>query len=130
MRILSPTPRCDRYYAAIAEMAERHRRIILGLTATERPEYVQRLVAESEIAFGVWPDPRGTGGCGFHLIKGRGHLAALLADELPNALTTTAIPCVGQAQAIAAERFWEASARTQNRPRALCQEKPRIVRTR
>jgi hypothetical protein len=111
-------------------MAERHRRIILGLTATERPEYVQRLVAESEIAFGVWPDPRGTGGFGFRLIKGREHLAALLADDLPNPMTTTAIPCVGQTQAITAEEFWEGTAPSPNPPKALLQAKPRIVRTR
>ena len=51
------------------------------------------------------PTPNGAGGFGFHLIKGRGHLAVLKA-RLPDELTTTAIPCVGIDQAMAAEEIW------------------------
>jgi hypothetical protein len=106
MQMTSPTPHSDTFYAAVADMAEAVRHKIVTLVNGGRFEYVQRLVAESEIAFGVWPDPHGTGGFGFHLIKGRQHLVALLEVELPNEMTTTAIPCLGREQALAAEHVW------------------------
>jgi hypothetical protein len=103
--MLSPPTHGDAFYDALATMAEKLRRTITALVDGERFQYVQRRVADSEIVFGVWPDAQGTGGFGFHLIKGRRHLAAVMA-ELPDELTTAAIPCVGAEQAIAAEQLW------------------------
>src|SRR5215208_199424 len=104
--MVSRVPHSDTFYGAVAEMAERLRHTIIGLIDEERFKFVQRRVAESEIVFGVWPDPDVTGGFGFHLIKGRSHLAALSGVHIPDEVTTTAIPCVGIEQAIAAEQLW------------------------
>ena len=103
--MLSPPTHGDAFYDALATMAEKLRHTIIALADGERLQYVQRRVADSEIVFGVWPKAQGTGGFGFHLIKGRRHLAAVMA-ELPNELTTAAIPCVGAEQAVAAEQLW------------------------
>lgn len=109
-----PMPHSDTFYDALAAMAEELRHTIIALVEEERLPFVQRRVVNSEIVFGVWPDPEGTAGFGFHLIKGRGHLAALSAG-LPEASTTTAIPCVGLEQALAAERLWGEPDPKQNR---------------
>ena len=103
--MVSPTLHSDTFYGALAEMAEKLRHEIVGLPNGERLPFVQRRVTDSEIVFGVWPDPDAAGGFGFHLIKGRGHLAGLKA-KLPDELKTTAIPCVGIDQAMAAEQLW------------------------
>ena len=113
----------DTFYAALAEMAEELRRTILSLANGERLEFVQQRVDNSEIVFGVWPDSGQTGGFGFHLIKGRGHLAALSGAKLPDEVTTTAIPCVGLEQAIAAEQVWGAPDPDQTPLKAARQKK-------
>jgi hypothetical protein len=110
-------------------MAETARQVIVALTNGERLQYLQRRVTESEIVFGVWPDPAETGGFGFHLIKGRGHLAAL-SDKLPDELTTTAIPCVGLDQAIAAEQIWGAVDQSRNTSQGAPHEKQKIAKPR
>ena len=126
--MISPTPHSDGFYSALAEMAEKLRNTIIALPDEERSGYVQRRVAKSEIVFGVWTDPRGTGGFGFHLIKGQGHLAALLGAALPNELTTTAIPCVGPAQAVAAEQLWGKLGPNQTPSEATPKEKRKIAK--
>lgn len=93
------------FYDALAEMAERLRRTIVALADEERLPHLLHRVSNSAIVFGVWPDPDQPSGFGFHLIKGRGHLA-VLSGELPDEMTTTAIPCVGPEQATAAETVW------------------------
>ena len=95
----------DRYYAALADMAEALRHEILGMDDALRSDHVTDLVERSETAFGVWPDGHEPGGYGFHLIKGpdRGGAAAL---ALPDAETTVAIPCAGWRQAVAAQEVW------------------------
>ena len=105
-RLAFSPPHSDTFYAAVADMAERLRHTIIGLIAEERLGYVQRLVAESEIVFCVWPDPSSRGGFGFRLIKGWRHLPAIAASTMPNEMTTSAIPCVGGEQALAAEGVW------------------------
>lgn len=86
-------------------MAEGLRRTIVALADEERLPHLLHRVSNSTIVFGVWPDPDQQSGFGFHLIKGRGHLG-VLSGELPDEMTTTAIPCVGPEQAIAAETVW------------------------
>jgi len=93
------------FYDALAEMAERLRQRIIGLVDELRFPYVSHLAQNSAIVFGVWPDSDQPASFGFHLIKGRGHVAAL-SGERPDERTTTAIPCVGLEQAIAAEALW------------------------
>ena len=126
--MISPTPHSDCFYNALAEMAETLRLAIIALPDEERSEYVQRRVAKSEIVFGVWTDPRGSAGFGFHLIRGQGHLAALLDAALPNELTTIAIPCVGLDQAVAAEQLWGKRDPNQNPSEAAPQKKRRIAK--
>ena len=46
-------------------MVEKLRHTIIALVGDERFRYVQQRVANSDIVFGVWPDPQGTGGLGF-----------------------------------------------------------------
>jgi len=93
------------FYDALAEMAEELRRTIVALADEDRLPHLQHRVSNSAIVFGVWPEPDQPGGFGFHLIKGRGHLA-LISGELPDETTTAAIPCVGLEQAMAAETVW------------------------
>jgi hypothetical protein len=126
--MVSPTPHSDGFYSALAEMAERLRHTIIALPDEQRSEYVQRRAAKSEIVFGVWTDPRATGGFGFHLIKGQGHLAALLGATLPNELTTIAVPCVGLDQAVAAEQLWGKLGPTQNPSEDTSQEKRKVAK--
>lgn len=127
--MVSPTPHSDNFYSALAEMAETLRLTIIALPDEQRTEYVHRRVAKSEIVFGVWTDPRRTGGFGFHLIKGQGHLAALLG-ALPNELTTIAIPCVGLDQAVAAEQLWGKLGPNQNPAESAHLEKRKIAKPR
>jgi hypothetical protein len=106
VKVASKTaPQSDTFYASLATMAEKLRHEIIALVDDERLPYLHRRAVGSEVVFGVWPDPRENAGFGFHLIKGRGHLAALLGEPLDE-LTTTAIPCVGLEQAMAAEQLW------------------------
>jgi hypothetical protein len=103
-------------------MAERFRRTILALADDERFPHVKRRVESSVIVFGVWPAPAEPTGFGFHLIKGQGHLAAL-SGQLPDEMTTTAIPCVGLEQAIAAEQLWGVCDPTADSPEVPIVEK-------
>jgi hypothetical protein len=96
----------DSFFAALADMAEALRHSIIPLSAEERTEYVNWLAIESEIVFGVWPDPKGVGGFGFQLIKGQRHLPAITAFGVPDEIKITAIPCVGYEQAVAAKDVW------------------------
>ena len=59
--MVSPTLHSDTFYGALAEMAEKLRHEIVGLPNGERLPFVQRRVTESEIVFGVWPDPDAAG---------------------------------------------------------------------
>ena len=115
------------FYDALAEMAERLHRTIVALADEERLPHLLNRVSNSAIVFGVWPDPDQPSGFGFHLIKGRGHLAAL-SGELPDEMTTTAIPCVGLEQAIAAETVWGDPDPASNSPEISALEKQKKPR--
>lgn len=107
----SRAPLSGSFYHALAALAERLRRTIMDLADSDRFPFVSQRVAESQVVFGVWPDTAGNEGSGFHLIKGRGYLAAL-SGELPDESIMTAIPCVGMEQAVAAEAYWGELARS------------------
>jgi hypothetical protein len=63
-------------------MAEELRQAILGMrNDAERSDYAMKVVAESDMVFGVWPDPDAANGVGIQVIKGEDIMPPLVGFE-------------------------------------------------
>jgi hypothetical protein len=67
------------------------------------PTVVKKLIQGANIAIGIWQDAAEPNGVGWHVIKGRRHLANITSSGVPAGLKVTGIPCTCVEQAIAAE---------------------------
>jgi hypothetical protein len=96
-----------RFLTALADMAEEELRlVIIPLSDLDRAQLMTRLVADSDMVFGVWPDVDEPERFGVQVIKGEGMMPPLEGFELPEEVTVAAIPCVGLEQALAARDAW------------------------
>jgi hypothetical protein len=64
---------------------------------------VKKLIQGANIAIGIWRDAAEPNGVGWHVIKGRLHLASITNSGVPAGLKVTGILCTCVEQAIAAE---------------------------
>ena len=101
-------PDADSLFAALAGMAEDLRQQIIPLSDLERRALITRIVDDSDMVFGVWPNDDDEAGVGVLVIKGRDSMPPLEGFDLPKEVKLAAIPCVGSLQAQAARAAWEA----------------------
>ncbi len=94
------------FFAALADMAESLRQDLVRMPDGERSRHISRLVLESTMVFGVWPDAEQPGETGAQVIKGDDVLPPLAGFLMPEGMTITAIPCAGPEQALAARDAW------------------------
>jgi hypothetical protein len=99
----------DKFLAALVEMAEELRAILIPMSDVDRSRHAMTLVGESEMVFGVWPRSQEEAGFGILVIKGGQVLPPLSGFEMPYEIKMAAIPCVGRAQALAAREAWGGS---------------------
>ena len=86
-------PDADSLFAALAGMAEDLRQQIIPLSDLERRALITRIVDDSDMVFGVWPND--DAGVGLLVIKGRDSMPPLEGFEMPREVELAAIPCVG-----------------------------------
>ena len=99
------------FIAALADMAEALRLAILAMpTDAERSDHLMKLVAESDMVFGVWPDPDRADGFGVQLIIGEDMTPPLVGFETKHDIRIAAIPCAGRDVAVVAREAWGVSA--------------------
>jgi hypothetical protein len=103
------------FFAALAEIAEDLRQDLVEMPDQERSRHVSRLVLESTMVFGVWPDAEQPEETGAQVIKGDDVLPPLAGFLMPEDVTITAIPCVGIEQALAARDAWMLYEETEER---------------
>ena len=109
------------FTAAVADMAEELRQAILGICDdAERSDHTMKLVAESEMVFGVWPDPERADGVGIQIIKGEYIIPPLVGFETKHELRIAAIPCIGRDVAVAAREAWGVSDARDDGSEAQC----------
>jgi hypothetical protein len=94
------------FMTAVAEMAEELRLTLIPMSDVDRARLVTRLLTDSDMVFGVWPDPNAEGGVGIHIIKGDDLMPPLAAFTPPYEINAAAIPCEGRRQAVAAQEAW------------------------
>jgi hypothetical protein len=94
------------FFATLAEMAEGLRQALVAMPDADRSKHVGRLVRDSTMVFGVWPDSGEPDGIGTQIIKGDEMLVPLDGFVMPEAVSVAAIPCVGLDQAAAARDAW------------------------
>jgi hypothetical protein len=83
-------------------MAEELREALVPMSGPERAELVTRIIAGSDMVFGVWPDAGSDDGVGIAIIKGTDLMPPLVGFETENEVALAALPCVSQEVAIAA----------------------------
>ena len=95
------------FIAALADMAEALRHAILAIgDDAERSDYLMKLLAESDMVFGLWPDPDDANGVGIQIIKGDDILPPLVGFGTQHELHIAAIPCACREVAVAAREAW------------------------
>jgi hypothetical protein len=104
------------FMTAVAEMAEALRLALVPMSDIERARLVTKLFSDSEMVFGVWPDPNAEGGVGIHIIKGDDVMPPLEAFTPPYEISIAAIPCQGPRQAVAAREAWTTTRAEKARP--------------
>jgi hypothetical protein len=82
--------------AALADMAEELRVAILSMRDdVERFDHVMKLVADSDMAFCVWPDEDRPEGVGIQIIKGSDLMPPLVGFETkPEPPTSATLPAI------------------------------------
>jgi hypothetical protein len=103
------------FFSAVAEMAEELRQAIVHMTEAERSELVTKLVQESDMVVGVWPDAEAGDGVGIAVIKGEDVMPPLVGFETEREVNIAAIPCVDRHAAVAARE----ALRADDPPQAL-----------
>jgi hypothetical protein len=92
--------------AKLVEQANYHRERMKRLSQSEMGAFLKRLIDENDIAWGIFQDVAAPGGFGFHLIKGRRTLEAVVASGKAENLRVSAVPCIKKELAVAAEKTW------------------------
>ena len=101
-------PDADSFFAALAAMAEDLRQQIIPLSDLERRAIITRILDDSDMVFGVWPEGDDAAVVGVLVIKGEDMMPPLEGFDMPGEVRLSAIPCVGRLQAQAARIAWEA----------------------
>jgi hypothetical protein len=91
----------------MVEMAEANRVRMEGMSEAEAFAYVESLVDEAEIVFGVWPDPKHPNGFDSVVIKGKNLLVEVMLSGKSVTYRITAVPCADLEQAITAKRYFD-----------------------
>jgi hypothetical protein len=94
----------DHFHRGLIAKANAAKAEMRGMDLQARYNFVARVVAEAQVAVGVFPDPQEKDGFGHHLIKGRKELEASVANNATVKLMVAAIPCNDLEQAVATER--------------------------
>jgi len=94
------------FLKALADMAEELRQAIVPMSEAERTPLLARLIDESEMIFGVWPEAGSPDGVGVVIIRGEEILPPLVGFETERDTAIAAIPCAGRDQALAARAAW------------------------
>ncbi len=98
------------FFSALAEMAEELRQAIISMAETERAEFVTKLVEESDMVFGVWPEAEAEDGWGIKLIKGEDMMPPLVGFETDHEVSVMALPCASSEVALSAREALQADA--------------------
>src|SRR4051812_40406013 len=105
--VAQPYRDAETFITALAGMAEELRRAILAMPSeAERSDHVMKLVAESEMVFGIWPDPETADGIGILIIKGDDIMPPLVGFKTSVEVHLAAIPCARRELAVEARREW------------------------
>jgi hypothetical protein len=103
-------PDAESMFAAIITMAEELRAGLVPMDGPTRAQLLSEIVANSEMVFGVWPDPAAEDGHGIAVIKGADLMPPLEGFETAEEVRIAAIPCAGEEQAVAASQLWSVTA--------------------
>jgi hypothetical protein len=90
----------------MAELADKHREAMRGMTVGKAADYVKRVLDSAILAFGVYSDVASPSGVRLHIIKGTRELQVVIASGNPDRFLIEAIPCVDLKQAIAVSKMW------------------------
>jgi hypothetical protein len=93
-------------FAALRDMAEHLRLALIPLSDVERAKLVTKIVRESDLVYGVWPEENKDDGFGVQIMNGEAIMPPLESFERNDELRIAAIPCVGLQQALAAWGEW------------------------
>jgi hypothetical protein len=96
----------DQTRTDLITQANDHRERMRGLSAAETGALVKRVIEESDVVWGVFPDKSRPDGAGLHLIKGKRSVGDVVAPAEAARLLVSAVPCVARGHAVSAERMW------------------------
>jgi hypothetical protein len=88
----------------LVESANEHRARIRSMSPTRAMLYVEEILAESDVVYGVWSDPSEDDGVGTWLVKGRSLLRDIEVRKTAATVRTSAVPCDCLEQAAALQR--------------------------
>jgi hypothetical protein len=98
-----------RCLAFAASKAEEHRCKMEKEKLTERQafKYVEKIIGDADVVFGVWADPEHPDGFDSIVIKGMHHIAECAVSSVGTAYRIDGVPCVCLEQAIAARNHFD-----------------------
>lgn len=91
----------EQFVRSLVEQANQNATLMDGTT-----QPVRQLIDDSDVAIGVWQDPKARYGVGLHVIKGAKLFKESIASGKPFTARVAAIPCECVEQAIAAQRVF------------------------
>jgi hypothetical protein len=90
--------------ARMVECANAHTEAMQGMNTTEALDYVRAVIDSNEVVFGVYPNASEPDGVGMRPIKGIADIWDVADSHSPERFLMNAVPCIEEAQAIAAAR--------------------------
>jgi hypothetical protein len=94
------------FIESATKIANAHQGAMRGMNGSAALEYVRKVIADNDIVTGIWQEPTAPHGVGIRTIKGQRWLQAIVASGASEKLRVSAIPCVDEEQAVAAERMF------------------------
>ena len=94
----------------MTDVANEHTKEMRGMTEKEALQFVNRVIDDAEIVWGVYQDATQPNGVGLHIIKGRRALSTIIESGqfvgkgFAFEMRMSAVPCNGLEQAVATEQ--------------------------
>ena len=99
--MFDPEANWDR--TVLVQQATKHAKVMASMSAKGAFDYVQEIINNNDLVYGVFVDDTYPDGIGVYPIKGRRHFEAIMASGVSEELRTEALPCNDLEQAVAAE---------------------------